>query len=287
MKIFNKKSNGFIPADAIYIGRGSPLGNPFVIGVDGTREEVIEKCEQYLNKAIDQRDPVVIMGLTQLNEDSNLLCYCEPAPCHGRVVEKLWRERIQPKVVERSIYYAGIGARKTPASALRIMTGLAMRLNELGFVLRSGGADGADSAFARGAADKENYLPWQGFNGITSEYFEPSLGAMRLASFLHPGWARLGDPVKKLMARNGHQVLGKDLVSPVDLVICWTPDGAEKSSQRSKMTGGTGQAIDLADRMGIPVFNLYHNNAVQRLTERVKSNPLYQAHLDIKSALAM
>ena len=32
----------------IYIGRGSPYGNPFVIGKDVTREEVIEKFRLFL-----------------------------------------------------------------------------------------------------------------------------------------------------------------------------------------------------------------------------------------------
>lgn len=48
-------------------------------------------------------------------------------------------------------YYAGIGSRNTPADILDLMTHLARRLDSRGYTLRSGGADGADAAFERGA----------------------------------------------------------------------------------------------------------------------------------------
>jgi len=43
------------------------------------------------------------------------------------------------------------------------MTKIAQRMSEKGFVLRSGGAKGADEAFENGAGEKEIYLPWRGF----------------------------------------------------------------------------------------------------------------------------
>ena len=49
-------------------------------------------------------------------------------------------------------------------------------------------------------------------------------------------------------SRNCHQILGYDLQSPVDAVICWTPDGA--------VVGGTATALKLSMKAGIPVFNL-------------------------------
>ena len=67
------------------------------------------------------------------------------------------------------------------------------------------------------------------------------------------------------MARNSHQILGWDLRSPVDLVVAWTPDGAENEKERSHATGGTGQTIALASRWKIPVFNLARPDAMDRL----------------------
>lgn len=44
ISVLNKHCCG-IPEDAVYIGRGSKWGNPFVIGRHGTRAEVIAKYE--------------------------------------------------------------------------------------------------------------------------------------------------------------------------------------------------------------------------------------------------
>ena len=64
-------------------------------------------------------------------------------------------------------FYAGIGSRKTPPSILRIMEHWADTLARDGWVLRSGGAPGADSAFERGAlaGTTQIFLPWPGFEG--------------------------------------------------------------------------------------------------------------------------
>ena len=63
--------------------------------------------------------------------------------------------------------YAGIGSRATPPGVLRDMTTMAAWLARTGWHLASGGADGADTAFARGASAGQRtlYLPWPGYNG--------------------------------------------------------------------------------------------------------------------------
>ena len=50
-----------------------------------------------------------------------------------------------------TLTYAGIGARNTPPSVLTAMTVMAGWLARQGWRLNSGGAAGADSAFAEGA----------------------------------------------------------------------------------------------------------------------------------------
>lgn len=77
-----------------YIGRGSPLGNPFVIGVHGTREEVIEKYRVWLNKQIANNNTAVLAELNRLGnkaiDDKGLAlqCFCYPKPCHGEVIKE-------------------------------------------------------------------------------------------------------------------------------------------------------------------------------------------------------
>ena len=70
----------------------------------------------------------------------------------------------------------------------------------------------------------------------------------RIASEVHPAWDRCNEWARGMHSRNCHQILGYDLQSPVDAVICWTPDG--------KMVGGTATALKLSMKYNIPVFNL-------------------------------
>ena len=88
-----------------------------------------------------------------------------------------------------------------------------------------------------------------------------------MAAAVHPAFNRLPDSVKRLMARSCYQVLGQDLRTPSDFVVCWTQDGAESEAERTRETGGTGQAIALASRWNIPVFNLARSDALDRIAK--------------------
>ena len=148
-----------------------------------------------------------------------------------------------------SKYYAGIGSRTTPPEFKKIFSDIASKLEDKGYVLRSGGASGADSFFEAGVKEEKNkeiYLPWKNFNGNNSKLFTPSKEAIQLASTLHPAWHNLNQGGQKLMARNCYQVMGLDLNTPVDFVLCWTP---------SITSGGTSQAIRLAFENKILVYN--------------------------------
>lgn len=78
------------PCD-IFIGRPSKWGNPFIIGIDGTRAEVIERYEEYVRSR-----PELMKALPEL-EGKILGCYCHPKFCHGDVLIKLLDELKQSK----------------------------------------------------------------------------------------------------------------------------------------------------------------------------------------------
>jgi len=163
-------------------------------------------------------------------------------------------------------YYAGIGSRKTPKDIQKLMTEIAAKLSSQGWVLRSGHADGADLAFERGAGiHAQVYLPWASFNQHWAiqgyRFAAPTQAALLLAQAYHPAWQKCSSGAKQLHARNVHQILGLDLQEPVKFVICWTPDGQD--------SGGTGQALRLARKNGIPVFNLYDPETHARLSRFV------------------
>lgn len=157
--------------------------------------------------------------------------------------------------------YAGIGSRETPQNILLLMQQIGLKLLSKDYILRSGGAPGADSAFETYIPKdkKEIYLPWKNFNNNPSELYTISQEAIDLVYMYHPCARNLSSGAMKLMARNGYQVLGKDLKTPSKFIVCWTKDG--------EASGGTGQALRIAVDYKIPVFNLYKKNAIDLLNE--------------------
>ncbi len=154
-----------------------------------------------------------------------------------------------------TLRYAGIGARATPAGVLSDMRAIAGWLARTGWHLSSGGADGADAAFASGApaGHQSVWLPWRGYNGHRGPDCRVlSAAAMaaciEIAASLHPAWERCSPAVRKLHARNAAVLLGGALDPPVDACVAWSPGG--------RIEGGTGMAIRIAEDRGIPVFNL-------------------------------
>ncbi len=155
------------------------------------------------------------------------------------------------------LFYAGIGSRQTPPEVLSFMQTIAGFLSARHFILRSGGAIGADSAFEQGAGQRRQiFLPWNGYNQKISPYHQVTPPAVDMAARFHPAFRSLSPAAVKLMARNSYQVLGPDLATPSLFVVCWTPDGCTGQAERTRATGGTGQAIAIADANQIPVINL-------------------------------
>lgn len=150
-----------------------------------------------------------------------------------------------------SLIYTGIGSRQTPESILEQMTKFARRLSFYGYTLRSGGAEGADTAFEVGAVRSEIYLPWKGFNKNDSDLYEVSDEAIEMAMHYHPAPERLKDSHRRLHGRNAYQILGKDLNTPSEFVIFWAPE------KNGKVEGGTATAVSIARERNIPTFNLY------------------------------
>jgi hypothetical protein len=141
---------------------------------------------------------------------------------------------------------AGIGARVTPMPVLMTIEQVGMMLAMRGIGGRSGGADGADTAFQRG---------YTVINPALLKVYQPKIGHyiewQDHASRFHPNWGACDEHARKLHARNSAVMLGDSPMSapvPVNAVVCWTEGGA--------ITGGTGQSLRIAQHYSIPVFNL-------------------------------
>lgn len=77
IKVFNLNI-GDLPTEAVYCGRGSPYGNPFVIGRDGSRDEV---CDRFEKEILPTLDVSALKG-------KDLVCFCSPLRCHCDAIAK-------------------------------------------------------------------------------------------------------------------------------------------------------------------------------------------------------
>lgn len=68
----------------IFIGRPSIWGNPFIIGRDGSRSDVIRKFRHY----VKQRPYLVELAKREL-KGRVLGCFCKPLACHGDVLAEI------------------------------------------------------------------------------------------------------------------------------------------------------------------------------------------------------
>jgi hypothetical protein len=84
----------------VYIGRRSRTdpgewGNKYIIGVDGTREECIEKHRRdvYAN-------PKLIRKIKRELKGKKLGCFCDPLPCHGDTYAEIANDDVDPNWLE-------------------------------------------------------------------------------------------------------------------------------------------------------------------------------------------
>lgn len=148
-------------------------------------------------------------------------------------------------------FYAGIGARETPLPILKQMTYIASILEKNNFILRSGGADGADKSFEDGVVNLLNKEIYTVKNMNSCEKINLALSSVKK---YHPNPSRLTPYAYALMARNYFQLFGGGFNADISkFIICWTKNG--------KIVGGTGQALRMAIDNNIHIYNLAIMNA--------------------------
>lgn len=164
-------------------------------------------------------------------------------------------------------FYTGVGSRKdVPEWITDLASNIAVALSQQGYTLRSGRAETMDYAFQRGAEyDRPNnprteiYVPNDRFNlcfgnknAINPARFQNYADAEDICSTIHPVFNHLRGFAREAHIRNVYQVLGKDLNSPSEFLICWAPP------KGNGVSGGTATAWNLATKLGLPCYNLFH-----------------------------
>lgn len=110
IKVLNGKKAGFLGEDKIYIGRNSyglkcsVLSNKFKIGIDGNRDEVVEKYRRWLwiefNKKGEVYEELVKISKRVIEgEEIKLVCWCSPEKCHGDVIKSCIEWMIESGIV--------------------------------------------------------------------------------------------------------------------------------------------------------------------------------------------
>ena len=177
-------------------------------------------------------------------------------------------------------YYTGIGSRSLDPALQETIEKISLFLYKKGFILRSGGADGSDTAFEKPLVPfmkekqvAEIILPWNNFSGrwhdcknyFTFGNFDKKLQikATKIAETIHPAWSMCSDGAKTLHSRNIFQLMGLDLKTPSKFVVAWT-EGAEEK-------GGTRTCLVLAKQKKIPIYNIADSKQLDKLREFCKT----------------
>lgn len=148
------------------------------------------------------------------------------------------------------------GSRSLVMPDLLIAEAHGSRLAQFGWRVRTGGAPGADQAFALGVsivnpALLELFLPWASFEErahTPQTTFWTAAAAARpehvaLAQEAHTGWFTFGHAAQLLLTRNAMMVLGFN--EPADHLFAW-PDRDKPG------LGGTGHILRCAEIAGVP-----------------------------------
>lgn len=137
-------------------------------------------------------------------------------------------------------YYAGIGNRKISSKVFALLQTFGKIFAITGFILRTGGAEGADCAFETGALEGRG-------NVVVLTPDRATEDAMALAEKFHPAWDKCDDYAKRLLGRNVMIILGRDLTIPVSFVVCYAIN---------ENRGGTSLGLRIARAHNIPIANL-------------------------------
>lgn len=157
--------------------------------------------------------------------------------------------------------YAGIGSRATPPEVVSIMRRLAEDMDRRGWILRSGGASGADSAFEAGARDPSRraiYLPGSSFNGRQAGpggYFD---------STQLPGWQAALGTVMEFHPSRTYQRAAGEMIATGGLPVATVMDRIQRFGPRLDHSGRPKSTEREAEELAFAV-SLQARNAMQVL----------------------
>ena len=80
------------------MGRPTKWGNPFVIGRDGTRQEVVEKY-----RAMVLSRPEMVAAAKKELAGKDLICWCAPYACHADILIEIANEEEKEEEMDGNV----------------------------------------------------------------------------------------------------------------------------------------------------------------------------------------
>lgn len=82
-----------------YIGRPSPLGNPYPLKKGEIKGSTLPRYKEWLLTKIKKKDKEVCAEMNRLfliaiNGDLKIGCWCSPHPCHGDVIKEILEDKL-------------------------------------------------------------------------------------------------------------------------------------------------------------------------------------------------
>lgn len=189
----------------------------------------------------------------------------------------------------QQLIFTGIGSRSITPQEQDVIIEISETLADVGFILRSGKADGADAAFQIGYQQYKNFtkqmipvqaeifIPWDGFNKenrLLEDDWDIVFGenetAWQMVKRIHKRPDQLKHGPRLLHMRNCAQVLGKDLDKPSLFVLYC----ADEEWITGEVSGGTRTAVELARSLGIRTFNIRRRKWIYELIDFLLSKDI-------------
>jgi hypothetical protein len=105
-----RKGQGF---RGVYVGRPTPLGNPFRLEREDQREEVVRRYATWLEAEFSKGNQEVVQALEELyrrlksREALTLLCFCAPRRCHAEIIAEHLKKRAEAEGLEAEVHVVG------------------------------------------------------------------------------------------------------------------------------------------------------------------------------------
>ncbi len=79
-RVWNKRDPN-CPKDAVYVGRPTKWGNPYLINERQSRADAIRRYRNDL-----EASPILVAEVKRELRGKDLICWCAPLPCHADIL---------------------------------------------------------------------------------------------------------------------------------------------------------------------------------------------------------